>query len=396
MSAKTTPGARNSRVMAGRHLLLVFLAICVLGYAGYYYGLAETSQKKAPKPTDTAAHPAETLEIQNPAPHWWESRREIYFNIPARIRLHLPGAGEETARRLTAAAWIEFDRIGRIFNPFDPESETSRLNRQRPTEWTNVSEDLYQVLQTAKKLWNLSDGRFDPTFLPVKRLWQEAEKAQEIPSRRRIKKLLYATGLDQVALRSEPEKQLRLKARGVEFDFGGIAKGHAVDCVRRLLIRRGAADGLVQLGGEVSAFGENFKGRTEGIWRIGVQHPVDMAAVWGVLESASGIRVSTSGNYRQPLVICGHRFYHIFSPKTGQPVSEKVLGVTTASFDNSYANALLDGAATAITVMGAAEGKKLAENLGIEALILTRAENGDIRETMTAGLGKWYEPSAKN
>ena len=396
MSAKITPGARNSRVMTGGRLLLAFLVICVLGYAGYYYGLAETSQKEPPKPADAAAHPAETIEIKNPAPHWWESRRGIYFNIPARIRLHLPGAGEAAARRVTAAAWTEFDRIGRIFNPFDPESETSRLNRLKPTEWTSVSDELYQVLQTAKKLWNLSNGRFDPTFLPVKRLWQEAEKAQEIPSRRCIKKRLYATGLDQVALRSEPEKQLRLKVRGVEFDFGGIAKGYAVDCVRRLLIRRGAADGLVQLGGEVSAFGENFGGRPEGIWRIGVQHPVDMAAVWGILESANGIRVSTSGNYRQPLVIQGHRFYHIFSPKTGQPVSEKVLGVTTASFDNAHANALLDGAATAITVMGAAEGRKLAEKLGIEALILTRGENGDIHETMTADLAEWYEPSAKN
>ena len=396
MPAKITPDARNRRAIAGVWLLLVCLFIGALGYAGYHYGLAQTQPEGNPESADAAGQSAQTLEIENPAPHWWQSRREIYFNIPARIRLHLPGAGKEKARRLMTAAWIEFDRIGRIFNPFTPESETSRLNRRRPTEWTPVSEDLYQVLQTSKKLWHMSDGRFDPTFLPVKRLWQQAEKEQEIPSRRQVKKRLYATGLDKVALRRKPETQLRLKARGVEFDFGGIAKGYAVDCVRRLLIRRGAADGLIQLGGEIAAFGQNFGGKKDRIWRIGLQHPVDMAKVWGILESPKGIRVSTSGNYRQPLIIRGHRFYHIFSPKTGQPVSQKVLGVTTASFDNTHANALLDGAATAITVMGAAEGKKLAEKLGIETLILTRSESGGIGETMTAGLAEWYMPNARN
>ena len=347
---------------------------------------------KAASASEKAARSSEAFEIKKTAPQWWESARPIYFDIPARVLIKLPEAGEKQARRVIGKAWAEFDRMGEIFNPFDPNTEVARLNQNPPSEWTDISHALYQTLKITQKLWTASNGRFDPTAFPLKQLWQEAEKTQQFPSGRQIKQTLRSTGFENVAIRADNGGQLRLKGPVVQFDFGGIAKGFALDQVRQQLRAIGVSDGLIQLGGEISAFGR----KNHAPWRIGIQHPERMEALWGVLSSKADIRVSTSGNYRQPLKIQGQSVYHIFNPKTGQPVSETVLGVTTASFGGSHSNALLDAAATAITVMGAAEGLELAEKLGIEALILTRRGRHGVEEIMSPGFSEFYSRQEKN
>ena len=320
---------------------------------------------------------------------WWESRRMIYYDIPARIRYYLPEASKPAAKDVAKKGWDEFARIGRVFNPSDPDSETGRLNAADKTDPVTVSEDLFCVLEISERLWKASNGAFDPTMSPVKNLWEQAVKAQEIPGDRRIQSVLARTGFAHVSLKPE-QNALVCEKKNLTFDFGGIAKGFAVDRVRDILKDAGIRAGLVQLGGEIAAFGNNGSNP----WRIGIQHPADMQRIWGVVSGRGATRVSTSGNYRQPLIIQGHAFYHIFSPKTGKPVSEKVLGVTTASFGQRENNALLDAAATAITVLGAKKGLELAEKLHIQALVLTRGAKGEIREQSTPGFSDHYTPES--
>ncbi|MBS3731671.1 MAG: FAD:protein FMN transferase [Desulfobacterales bacterium] len=322
---------------------------------------------------------------------WWESRRMIYFDIPARIRYYLPEADRPAAKDVAQKAWDAFARIGRVFNPSDPDSETGRLNAADKTDPVAVSEDLFCVLEISERLWQASNGAFDPTMGPVKTLWEQAVKDQKIPSDRRIQSVLARTGFDHVLLKPEQNAVVCTK-NNITFDFGGIAKGFAVDRVRDTIKDEGIRAGLVQLGGEIAAFGS--KGNTP--WRIGVQHPTDMQEIWGLISGRGSMRVSTSGNYRQPLVIQGHAFYHIFSPETGKPVSEKVLGVTTASLNPDHSSAMLDAAATAITIMGREKGLNLAEKLGIQALVLTRGGEGNIVEHHTGAFADVYsrEPGA--
>jgi thiamine biosynthesis lipoprotein len=318
--------------------------------------------------------------------NWYESRQSIYFDIPARILIKHPD-NPKAAQGIINEAWREFERIGRIFNPYDPESEVAELNQAGASGKINVSADLYQVLKTSKELFAASQGRFDPTCFRIKQLWRHAEDAQDIPSDRDILKALQGTGLENVELAGGQSGDIWIDNPAIRFDFGGIAKGYAVDCVRKVLKANGVSHGLVQLGGEIAAFGEN-DGEP---WRIGIQDPKNMQNIWGVVERRADTRVSTSGNYRQPLRIQGRTFYHIFSPETGRPVPERVLGVTTAGVSEAHSNALIDGAATAITVMGAADGIQFAQNLGIEALILTQAGDNEITEHMTPGFQKYYE-----
>lgn len=363
----------------------MMLVLFVLIGMGIWYFLASGKAVRLLTPQPENALKTEAL-LRNTGNGWWEAGDLIYHGIPARILFQMPPGTEKTPEEVNAAAWLEFERIGGIFNPFDPGSELARLNSLIQPQTVTVSNDFFTVMRLSRALWNDTGGNFDPTMWPVKQLWQAAEKTQQIPGDADIAAALKRTGMNNVKIMEGPEHTIAFSAQPVQFDFGGVVKGYAVDRVCKILLDAGITSGLVQLGGEVNAFGDN----NAKPWRIGIQHPREMDKIWGVISSKGDIRVSTSGNYRQPIQIGDQSFYHIFSPETGWPVSEKVLGVTTADLKGVADSARLDGIATAITVMGPKNGLALAQELGIEAIILYEKPDGGIGEYVTQGLSGVY------
>lgn len=326
-------------------------------------------------------------------PGWWETRRAIYHDIPARVLYRVSDGDRPRARSLADGVWDEFDRIGSIFNSFDPTSEVGRLNdpAQAGRRSVPISADMFEVLRLSRHLWQTSGGRFDPTVWPLKELWREAVRAERPPSEAQLAEALAATGFGKLSTPSTREQGVDLPPVGLRFDFGGIAKGYAVGCVEEFLRGQGVEDALVQLGGEVSAFGEN-DGKP---WRVGVQHPRDMDALWGVIAKTEAVRLSTSGNYHQALEIGGKIYYHIFDPRDGRPVSTRVLGITTADLEGRTSSALLDGAATAIAVMGAEEGLAFARRLGIDVMILLAGADDTVHEVMTPQFRAHFQRAAE-
>ena len=360
-------------------LILVILFLTGISYLAASY---LTTHPLTPEGT----HSSRKTGPENIGNDWWEAGLLIYHGIPARIVFLLPPAAGNSPEAVNKAVWLEFERIGEIFNPFDPNSEIFYLNSTSQSDPILISDDVNSVIRISQQLWIDTNRQFDPTMWQIKQLWQNAEKNQQIPGIKDIATALQWTGFDKVRLDEKAENSIKFENHPVKFDFGGIIKGYAVDQTRQILLNSGVTAGLVQLGGEISAFGNN----DEKPWRIGIQHPKQMDKVWGVISSYNSLRVSTSGNYRQPIQINGHSFYHIFSPETGKPVSEKILGVTTVSLGGKETNARLDGIATAITVMGAAKGLALAEKLNIDVLILYEKKDGSIGEIMTDGLSTSY------
>ncbi len=368
---------------------LVTLILFVLLISGGIFALRPSSPGPE-APRETVNQPR-TFQLKQLRPEWYETSDAIYFGIPARIIFHLPEApGNDQPRIdpeiLARKIWDEFDRIGNIFNPFDPNSETGRLNSQNTRGPIPVSKEIYNVLQLSEKLWDASDGAFDPTMLQIKQLWNDAVKTQQIPSNMEIRRIMAHTGLEKVE-RAADRHEVKLESKNIRFDFGGIAKGYAVDKVVNLVQAHGIENAMVSLAGEIRTFGKN----NDAPWRIGIQHPENMNALWGIVSSDINLNISTSGNYRQPLIISGQEFYHIFSPKTGRPVSERILGVTTLCASQKGSSALLDGAATAIIVLGKDKGLAFAETMGIEALILYRSRGGEIEALMTEGFQPYYK-----
>jgi thiamine biosynthesis lipoprotein len=151
----------------------------------------------------------------------------------------------------------------------------------------------------------------------------------------------------------------------MRLDFGGIAKGYAADALSEILRESGATGALVDLGGNILAFGSK---PDESPWRIGIQNPFESrGAVIGVLKIGASA-VVTSGVYERYSELQGVRYHHILDPFTGYPSDNGLASVTIVTDDAMAADAL----STGVFVLGLPKGSKLVEELPtVEAIFVT-------------------------
>lgn len=307
--------------------------------------------------------------------------RNIYNGIPAEINFpYAPG------KDIASEVWKNFVDIGKIVDAFNPISEVGILNRSTKEGVVKVSDDLDRILLLAKEVSSLTDNAFDPTIWHIKILWKEAEKRQRLPTKEEIDKYLASVGIDKI--KRIDTNQWVFEVADAALDLGGIAKGYVVDKVAQMAQEHGVKTGLVRCGGEIVAWGNGQDGRG---WQIGVQHPIQMDEVIGVIVSKGFIAVSTSGNYRQPLVIEGQEYHHILDPRSGTPVNTSVLGVTVVVMGGEFPCSKADALATAFTVLDLDRALSIAESLlDVAVLFLVREEDGIIKEIISSRMKRLY------
>jgi FAD:protein FMN transferase len=101
------------------------------------------------------------------------------------------------------------------------------------------------------------------------------------------------------------------------WDFGGAAKGLALDQAATALRADGTVDAaLISSGSTTVAFGQK---PGDDPWRIGIEDPRDPQGIVATVEARGDITVSTSGDYQRFFEQDGVRYHHILDPATGMP-----------------------------------------------------------------------------
>jgi len=166
-----------------------------------------------------------------------------------------------------------------------------------------------------------------------------------------------------------------------QLDFGGIAKGYAVDLITDKLKTLGVGAAIVNTGGDLRAFSDVERQ----FWRIAVRHP--QQGLIGLIEITEDDAVFTSGNYQRYVEHQGNRYAHILDPRSGWPVSD-IVSVTVLATSGLQA----DAAATALMVAGLKGWYELSKNLQLEAvLVVDEAGKLYMTPAMQARLAL-YEP----
>ena len=241
---------------------------------------------------------------------------------------------------------------------FDEGSLLSRLNRN---ETDSVDRHIACCLALADSIGALSDGRYDVTVKPLTEAWGFAGRERtEAPN---LDSILCFVGRTKV--RIERGRLVKEDPR-VQLDFNSIAKGYTVDLLAALVEELGAANYIVDIGGELRCRGVNPRGEP---WRIGIETPFDGNMTNGeFLQRRLRMRegaLATSGNYRRfYLDAAGNKVAHTIDPRTGRSVLSRLLSVTVAAPTCAEADAL----GTMFLAMGADDALEAARRMPDAAL----------------------------
>lgn len=301
----------------------------------------------------------------------------VEMAVPIRIVLY--AQDEETAKRVSDAAFGRFRDLNARLSDYDEKSEIRQFcDKAFPGEFICVGEDLWTVLQLAVHHAKISDGAFDPTVGQVVRLWRHARKSRRLPPEKRIRETLQTVGWENILF--DPEKQaIAISKHGAEYnvrlDLGGIAKGYAIDEALETMRILGVSCALVDAGGDVGV-GDPPPGKDG--WTIGV---ASIREGEGPTEfwTLANCGIANSGDMYQYVEIGGKRYSHIVDPKTGLGLTDR-LSVSVIAPTAADADAL----ASAFSVLGPEKGLRLAESLeGVQTLIHRLTEDGEVRRFST-------------
>lgn len=251
---------------------------------------------------------------------------------------------------------------------WEPTSELSRINNSPPGIWHRIGPEFAQVMTTALDVAKRSNGAFDPAMGVAVALWGFGPPGPRtgLPTEAEIEAARALCGYD--AIDFDP-LLLRLRlTRPVRLDLSGIAKGYAVDAIAARLRALGCLDFLVEIGGELLGEGIQPDGQP---WWVDVEVPpgVDAAPLRIALH---GMAVATSGDYRRNFVEGGTTYAHTIDPHTARPVAKQVASVTTLH----RSCALADAWASALMVLGSAEGIAVTECGNLVASMVMRKNRG--------------------
>jgi thiamine biosynthesis lipoprotein len=223
----------------------------------------------------------------------------------------------------------------------------------------------------AQQVNTQSNKAFDITVGPLVNIWGFGpDKANnKMPEQAKIQALMKEVGSDALSLRQYNEAfQMRLMS--VRYlDLSAIAKGYGVDVLGNLLQGEGIENYLVEVGGEIVAHGVKPENKS---WRIAIEAPNDDGRSVQIIIPLSNMGIATSGDYRNFFEQEGQRFSHTIDGRTGYPVEHNLASVSVLH----ESVALADAWATALAVLGAEKGLRIAEKYNLAAYFIVRSDSG--------------------
>lgn len=254
---------------------------------------------------------------------------------------------------------------------WDPKSEVSVFSASTDTSPVSISPEFASVVAAANAVHEGSGGRFDVTLGPLIELWGFGPRKPEdpVPPEAAIEEALGRVGQARLLALNETAGTLAKSDPGVGINLGAIAKGYGVDAVAETLRGFKAEDYMVEIGGDLVTRGVNDQGNP---WRIGIEKPEVGGQSVELVVPVSNRGLATSGDYRNFFEHDGKRYSHILDPTTGRPITHRTTSVTVVA-ENAM---MADAWATAMLVLGAEEGLKLAEELGLAVFFISRGANG--------------------
>lgn len=230
----------------------------------------------------------------------------------------------------------------------------------------SINPSVLPLVIQSKQLYTSSKGLFNPAIGELVQMWgfhNDDPSDGKTPSKQQIEEYMRdLPTMDDIEING-------IRARGhnprLQLDFGGFAKGYAVEKILQRLKQSGIDNAILNAGGDLKAIGRHGSRA----WSVAIRNP-HHAGIVGSIEVQDGESVFTSGNYERYYQDGKKRVHHILDPGTGYPAP--IIASATVIHDDA---AVADAAATALFVAGPGRWWEIARSMGIRYVLLVD-ENG--------------------
>ena len=268
---------------------------------------------------------------------------------------------------------------------YQHESIISKINRNEEVDLDSLFIGNFIMAQEVAKE---TQGDFDITVRPLVELWGFGLKHREDVSASAVDSILKFIGYQKVKL--ESGRVIKEDPR-IMIDYNAIAQGYSVDIMSNFLKSKGIKQFLVDIGGELYAYGTKQGGAP---WKVGIERPKDGEEYGESLSAILTLKnygLATSGNYRKYYIKDGVKYAHTIDPHTGYPVQHSLLSATVIA----PSAALADAYATAFMVMGVTKARLiLARHHELQVYLIYSDENGNFKTFVSPGMNDILEENA--
>jgi thiamine biosynthesis lipoprotein len=258
------------------------------------------------------------------------------------------GADDASVRAAIETAFAAIADVERELDAYSATSAIAAFNAA-PFEWHTLPASAVEILDAVAYL-GVGDA-FSPALFGIVQLYDFGGEGH-VPTAGELSAALLAASM--------PERDGdRMRFAGISsstalpgLDFGGAAKGLALDRARDALRSRGAVTAaLISAGSTTVTLGTKPNGEP---WRIGVEDPREPGRVRAVASWTGDGALSTSGDYQQYFERDGVWYHHILDPRTGLPAG----GVRSLTVAGRLSGLESDIWSTALFVRGPARAQK--------------------------------------
>ena len=246
------------------------------------------------------------------------------------------------------------------------DSLTAAFNQHHQQDMSQIAD----LVETALEISEESGGAFDPTVLPLSRVWDFDRMSETdfdisqmaVPDDAKIQEALDKVGFEKLSYDAD-DHVLTTSDDSTAIELGAIGKGYAADKAIAVLSEADVTGGMINAGSTISVIGHKADGSD---FRVAVRDPRGEQSDYIGLLTLTDTSIGTSGDYERYFEQDGVRYHHILDPKTGYPADSGLMQVTVICESSMLADAL----STACFVLGLDEGMALAKRHGAMALMV--------------------------
>jgi thiamine biosynthesis lipoprotein len=273
------------------------------------------------------------------------------------VSLSLLARSQDQGEMAVGRALEQMDRLITVFDRYDGASAVSQLNQAGLI--TAPPPELKDLISRAVRYHKLSAGGFDISVAPVVDLFKNRLRG-EPPTGSEVCEALELVGTRHIEV---SRRHIGFARSGMRVTLDGIAKGHIVDAMARVLEQCRVKNYLIEAGGDIRVRGTREQRRP---WTVAVQDPGKSGLFPDVVELNAGA-VATSGAYEASFDAAGEHHHIVHSHSGRSPQHSSSVSVLAP---NAMA---ADALATTVFLLEPRRGIEFVANLaGCECLVVER------------------------